>query len=115
MSAEARQPESDLPPDLEEEPVSLQGVAAEVESHRGLARCLDRLLAAITLSNDLEAFLRELLQLLLEVSGADAAVLRLREGDQLRSRAAIGLVCRCASSWITVLIPLAHLPVFARI
>lgn len=91
MSAEARQPANDIPPELDQGPVTLQAVAAEVERYRGLAKCLDRLLAAATLSKDLDAFLRELLELLIEVSGADAAVLRLREGDHVRARTAIGL------------------------
>ena len=34
---------------------------------------------------------REVLQLLVDVSGADAAVLRLREGEHVHSRAALGL------------------------
>ena len=91
MSAEARQPTNDRRQELGQESVPLHGAAADAEGHRGLAQGLDRLLAAATLSSDLDAFLRELIQLLLEVSRADAVVLRLREGDCVQSRAAIGL------------------------
>jgi signal transduction histidine kinase/ActR/RegA family two-component response regulator len=63
----------------------------DVETPGSTVQALDRLLSAILASLTLDELLHGLLQILVDVARADVAVLRLREGDRLRSRAAIGL------------------------
>jgi signal transduction histidine kinase/ActR/RegA family two-component response regulator len=63
----------------------------ELQQQRALSRHLERLADIITTSANLDDKSERLLHLFSEVAGATTAVLRLRERDQLRSRAAMGL------------------------
>ena len=65
--------------------------ALEAELHRRYAQALDRLCAAAFAAHGLDNLLQSLVDLFVEVSGAEVGVLRLREGDRLWSRAAQGL------------------------
>src|SRR5688572_9478129 len=56
-----------------------------------LAEALDRLVAAAVGSADMDMLLQEVVAIFADVLGADLSVLRLREGDELRPRATIGL------------------------
>src|SRR5262249_45216916 len=55
------------------------------------AQALDRLCAAAFAADGLDGLLQKLVDLFVEVSGADVGGLRLRDGDRLWSRAAEGL------------------------
>jgi signal transduction histidine kinase/FixJ family two-component response regulator len=61
------------------------------ERQRRYTAALDRLATAAIASKDLDAFLSTLLAMFVEVAGVGVAVARVREGNRLRSRAAIGL------------------------
>jgi len=63
----------------------------EVERYRRYAQALDRLCTAALAGNGLDNLLQKLVDVFLEVSGAEVGVLRLRDGDRLWSRAAVGL------------------------
>jgi signal transduction histidine kinase/CheY-like chemotaxis protein len=52
---------------------------------------LDRLASVAIASRDLDDFLQTLLSMFVEAAGVDVAVARVREGNRLKSRAAIGL------------------------
>ena len=71
-----------------------QRAALEAERHRRYAQALDRLCAAAFAAeglDSLDSLLQKLVDLFVEVSGADVGGLRLRDGDRLWSHAAEGL------------------------
>lgn len=76
---------------LEEEQRARQRAVAEAESQRRLLRALDQLAKAAGRGDDLERLLQDLLEIFVDATQVDMAVLRLREGERLRSRAAVGL------------------------
>src|SRR6476646_2097691 len=59
-------------------------------SHRFMV-AQDRLASVAMSSRNLDEFLEALLGMFVEVTGVDVAVVRVREGDRLKSRAAVGL------------------------
>ncbi len=63
----------------------------ELEPDRRLAGLLDRLLAAVLQSDDVEGLARGLAPIFADAAGVEVVDVLLREGDRLRSRAAIGL------------------------
>ena len=65
--------------------------AAEAREQRRLATAFQQLFRSVVSEGDDAELLRPLLDIFAEVARADAAVIRLREGDRLRSRAARGL------------------------
>src|SRR5687768_1752614 len=81
----------DLLRKLEAEVQARRVAVAEAERHRRFAEALERVATAEDASDGVDEFLRKLLEIFVEVSGVDVAVVRLREGDRLRSRAAVGL------------------------
>src|SRR4029077_855586 len=97
-SAETRNPRADATPfsadlvrELQEERRAHQLSLAEGQHHRLVAQVLDRLALAVIETTRIGEFLHRVLEILVEVAAADVAVIRLREGNLLRSRAAIGL------------------------
>ncbi len=91
MHREAMHTTEELVDELEHEKRARQRVVAEAESQRRFAGSLDRLATAVSTSDNLETLLRQLLEMFVEAVHVDVAVIRLREGDRLRSRAAVGL------------------------
>ncbi len=74
----------------EPERVAQQQALLDAEHHR-LAKALDHLLVAVLGCDNLDSLLRMFLEMFVDVGHADVAVLLLRDGDRLRSRAAVGL------------------------
>jgi signal transduction histidine kinase/ActR/RegA family two-component response regulator len=81
----------DLLRELEQEQCAHQQAVAEAEKQRRLARAFDRLSAAMTGSGSVDELLQRLLEMFVDVARVDVAVVRLRDGDLLCSRAAVGL------------------------
>lgn len=81
----------DLLRELEHVKSAHQQAVAEAEKQRRFAQALDRLSTAMIGSRSIDALLQSLLEMFVEVAGVDVAVVRLRDGDLLRSRAAVGL------------------------
>src|SRR5262249_7138249 len=65
--------------------------ALEVERYARYAKAFDQLCAATLGTESLKSLLQKLIEILVEASQADVGVLRLRDGDRLKSRAAVGL------------------------
>src|SRR5215831_18311084 len=65
--------------------------ALEVERYARYAKAFDQLCAATLGTESLQSLLQKLIEILVEASQADVGVLRLRDGDRLKSRAAVGL------------------------
>ena len=55
------------------------------------AKALDRLCSAAFVAEDVETLLQNLIELFVQIASVEAGVLRLREGDRIRSRASVGL------------------------
>jgi signal transduction histidine kinase/ActR/RegA family two-component response regulator len=68
-----------------------QDALREVERQRRFAKAIDRLLTSVLADDDLDDLLQKLLEIFVEIARPEIAVIRLREGDRLRSRAAVGL------------------------
>jgi signal transduction histidine kinase/ActR/RegA family two-component response regulator len=81
----------DLARELEPDMCGQRRAVAEAEHQRRVAQALDRLSTAMVAGGTLDELLRRLLEMFVEVAQAEAGVLRLREGERLRSRAAVGL------------------------
>src|SRR5690606_31501262 len=78
--------------ELEAERTARRNAEAEAGRHRKLVDALQRLASAEEDAGASEdAFLRGLLEVFTDVAGLDVAVIRIRENDRLRSRAAVGL------------------------
>jgi signal transduction histidine kinase/ActR/RegA family two-component response regulator len=77
--------------ELRHERRAYRRAAQEAERYRRYAQALDRLCAAAFAADGLDNLLQKLVDLFVEVSGAEVGVLRLREGDRLWSRAAEGV------------------------
>src|SRR5262249_47578706 len=65
--------------------------ALAAERYPRYAKAFDQLCAATLGTESLQSLLQKLIEILVEASHAAAAVLRLREGARLNSRAALGL------------------------
>jgi len=96
MSSETIHTEASRPPDelgreLEHEKRARVRATAEAEKQRRLAQALDRLASVVSTSANVDDLLQKLLEVFVDSVPVDVAVLRLRDGDRLRSRAAIGL------------------------
>jgi signal transduction histidine kinase/ActR/RegA family two-component response regulator len=72
---------------------------AEAEELRTLAAGLERLATATDALGDLDALFGAIVALVVEHTRFPLAVLRLREGDRLRARAAVGLEAEVASGF----------------
>jgi signal transduction histidine kinase/FixJ family two-component response regulator len=81
----------DLLRELEHARAAHQQAVAEAETQRRVAQAHDRLSAAMAGSRSIAELLQSLLEMFVDVAGVDVAVLRLRDGELLRSRAAVGL------------------------
>jgi signal transduction histidine kinase/FixJ family two-component response regulator len=81
----------DLSRELEQEKRGRARAVAEAEKQRWLAQGVDRLSAAILASASVDDLLAKVLEILVDSVGSDLAVVRLREGDRLRSRVSVGL------------------------
>src|SRR5262249_47152435 len=68
-----------------------QRAALEADRHRRYGQALDRLCAGVFAADGLDNLLQKLVDVFVEVTGAEDGVLRLRDGDRLWSRAAEGL------------------------
>jgi K+-sensing histidine kinase KdpD len=75
----------------------------ESEPQRRAARAFDRLSAALVAEGGLDRLLTNLLDVFVELTRAQAAVIRLRDGESLRARAAIGLEEEIAAGFSTSL------------
>ncbi|HZL16621.1 MAG TPA: hybrid sensor histidine kinase/response regulator, partial [Polyangia bacterium] len=82
---------SSAPDKLESESRAHVGAVAEADKQRRLAQALDRLSAVLPAGASVDDLAAKLLQVFMDSLPADVAVLRVREGDRLRSRAALGL------------------------
>src|SRR4051812_30318834 len=63
----------------------------ELEHTKRFAHAIDRMSSAVVEAGTLDELLQRLIELFAEVAMVDAAVIRVRDGDRLRSRAAVGL------------------------
>lgn len=81
----------DLAHELEQEQRARQQAVAEAEQQRRHAHALDRLATAMVAGGHLDDLLRGLVEMFVEAARVDVAVIRLCEGERLRSRAAVGL------------------------
>lgn len=81
----------DLARELEQEKRGRARAVTEAERQRRLAQGLDRLSAAILASATVDDLLAKVLEIFVDSVGAEVAVVRLREGDRLRSRVSVGL------------------------
>jgi len=81
----------DISSELERERRARQRALADAESQRRLAKTFDRLSAALVANEDLDGLLRTLVEIFADSVNVAVAAIRLREGDCLRSRAAVGL------------------------
>jgi signal transduction histidine kinase/FixJ family two-component response regulator len=81
----------DLGRELEQEKRARVRAVAEGERQHRLAQALDRFSGAVLTAAGLDDLLHKLLEVFVDTVPVDVAVARLREGDLLRSRAAIGL------------------------
>ena len=70
---------------------STEDLSRELDRLRRQAQTQERLAGVARASPSLSELLQRLLELFMEVGAVDVAVLRMREGDRLRSRAAIGV------------------------
>jgi signal transduction histidine kinase/CheY-like chemotaxis protein len=87
-----RQPDEPVPADrLEQETRARVRAVAEADKHRRQAQALDRLAAVLPAGASVDDLAAKMLQVFVDSLAADVAVLRVREGDKLRSRAALGL------------------------
>jgi hypothetical protein len=82
----------------DEQSVSETG-STEAETHRRAAHAFERLCALVVSDASVETLLAGLIELFVDVARADVGVLRLREGDELRSRAALGLEDEVATAF----------------
>ena len=81
----------DLLRELEQEKRARQRAVDEAAHQSRFAQSMVQLSVAMAASGDLDDLLRKLVQIFAELAGVDLAVLRIREGERLRSRAAVGL------------------------
>lgn len=81
----------DLVRELEQERRGRARAVAEAEKQRRLAQGVDRLSAAILASATVDDLLARVLEIVVDSARVDVAVVRLREGDRLRSRVSMGL------------------------
>jgi signal transduction histidine kinase/FixJ family two-component response regulator len=81
----------DLARELEQEKRVRIRAVAEGERQRRLAQALDRFSTAVLAGTSVEDLLHKLLEVFVDSVPVDVAVARLRDGQLLRSRAAIGL------------------------
>jgi signal transduction histidine kinase/FixJ family two-component response regulator len=91
VHADAPGPGQDLVAELEQERRARGRAATEAEKQRRLAQGLDRLASVAMASPTVDDLLRKLLEVFVENFPVDLGVVRLREGDWLRSRASVGL------------------------
>ena len=91
MLPEAPRSNDDLTRALDEETRARERAVAEAERQGRLATAFDRLAGAVIAKDDPAALLQELIELFVRSVRADVGVLRLREGNVLRSRSALGL------------------------
>jgi signal transduction histidine kinase/ActR/RegA family two-component response regulator len=83
--------QGDLADELEREKQFHARAALDAERYARYAKAFDQLCAAVLGTNSLQGLLQKLIEILVEASRADVGVLRLRDGDRLKSRAAVGL------------------------
>jgi signal transduction histidine kinase/CheY-like chemotaxis protein len=97
-----RQPDEPFPPDKPEpETRARDRAVAEADKQRRLAQALDRLAAVMPAGANVDDLAAKLVQVFVDSLPADVAVLRVREGDRLRSRAAVGLDAEVAAGFST--------------
>ena len=104
MKSRIAQGPDDLAHELEQEMRARQRAVAEAEHQRRVARALDRLATAMV-AGTLDELLHRLLEMFVDVAQVDAGVVRLREGDRLCSRAAVGLEDEVAAGFS---LPIEH-------
>jgi signal transduction histidine kinase/CheY-like chemotaxis protein len=85
--------------ELRDERRARERAQAETERLARMARAMDQLSAAVLSSTSTDVLLAKVLDLFVDMASAEVAVLRLREGDRLRSRAAVGLEEEVASGF----------------
>jgi signal transduction histidine kinase/ActR/RegA family two-component response regulator len=71
--------------------VADRAVASPSEPLHAWAQCHERVLQAVLADGDVDQLLTRLLGILIDVARVDVGVVRLRQGAELRSRAALGL------------------------
>lgn len=81
----------ELARELEQERRVRARAVGEAEKQRRLAQGVDRLSVAILASETVDDLLAKALEIFVDCVGVDVAVVRLREGDRLRSRVSAGL------------------------
>jgi signal transduction histidine kinase/FixJ family two-component response regulator len=91
VHTEAPSPPDDRARELEQEKCARVRATVEGEKQRRLAQALDRLASVVPRCASVDDLLHKLLEVFVDIVPVDVAVLRLRDGDRLRSRAAIGL------------------------
>jgi signal transduction histidine kinase/ActR/RegA family two-component response regulator len=87
-TARAADSSEDLVDQLAEETSARQAATAEAELQRRSAITLDQLVVAALESDNVDELVQKLLALFVEILGMDLGVIRIRDGEVLRSRAA---------------------------
>lgn len=90
MSAKARGLKEDRLQLEKDEPALSLGVSSADDQHRFISS-FDSLAKALLASDSLGTLSQKIVEAFVDVARADVGVLRLRDGDDLRSRAAVGL------------------------
>jgi signal transduction histidine kinase/FixJ family two-component response regulator len=99
MSTGVSRSAADVLDELEREKRARERALADVECQTRLVHSIERLCVAGAADAELISLLDNLLRVFVEVSHVDLVVIRLREGDLLKSRAAVGLEQEVASAF----------------
>jgi signal transduction histidine kinase/ActR/RegA family two-component response regulator len=91
MPSEKRTLTEGLPVDTEQESGAIQRIPFDIQSQARYTSALERVTAALFASGSQNELATKLLEICAPLAGADVAVLRLREGERLISRATVGL------------------------
>ena len=90
-SASSAPIQGDLADEHEQEKQCQERAVLDAERYARYAKAFDQLCAATLGTNSLQSLLQKLIEILVGASRAEVGVLRLRDADRLKSRAAVGL------------------------
>lgn len=92
-------PAEELLRELEREKRARLEAVEEAEKHKRLAEVLNRMAKVMASEANLDILLQNLLEIFVDVTHVDFVVIRLREGNRLRSRASVGLTEEVAAGF----------------
>jgi signal transduction histidine kinase/ActR/RegA family two-component response regulator len=99
MSIDARRSIAELVAELDGAKQAHQRALAELESQSRLVNAIERLSAVASEDADITQLLQNLLSVFVEVSALDRVVIRLRDGELMKSRVAVGLESEVAAGF----------------